>query len=345
MIKENPFTLTFGKEPNTAVTRYEDLQEITDTFNAENPVSQTFFIEGIRGSGKTVLMTMAANHLRQKDSWVIINLNPTLDLLENLSARLISACRRLPDLKDRGFSISVAGIGFGMEGTGQHQDNISEIEDCLAFLQKKKKRLLITIDEVLPGDTMRVFASQFQIFIREDYPVFLLMTGLYENIYAIQNDPALTFLLRAPKIRMTPLSMLQITRQYRDIFEISEDRARQMAFVTRGYAFAFQALGTVCWNHKGEGEKKILEYLDELLDDFVYKKIWASLTKREKDIVLSIKKDNTKTGEICRDISMNPASFSKYRNSLLLKGILLSEEHGYCSLALPRFNEIVRNYE
>lgn len=31
------------------------------------------------------------------------------------------------------------------------------------------------------------------------------MTGLYENIYEIQNDPVLTFLLRAPKIILGPL--------------------------------------------------------------------------------------------------------------------------------------------
>ena len=40
------------------------------------------------------------------------------------------------------------------------------------------------------------------------------MTGLYENIYAIQNDPALTFLLRTPKIKLEPLSLAQITKVY-----------------------------------------------------------------------------------------------------------------------------------
>ncbi len=61
---------------------------------------------------------------------------------------------------------------------------------------------------------MKQFASQFQIWIRRDYPIFLLMTGLYESIDAIQNSPQLTFLLRLPKISMGPLGIAQETRQY-----------------------------------------------------------------------------------------------------------------------------------
>ena len=38
MRSENPFTLTFGKEPHTAITRYEDLNTIIDTFQSENPL-------------------------------------------------------------------------------------------------------------------------------------------------------------------------------------------------------------------------------------------------------------------------------------------------------------------
>ncbi|MBR3317729.1 MAG: hypothetical protein IKG21_07965 [Atopobiaceae bacterium] len=35
---------------------------------------------------------------------------------------------------------------------------------------------------------MRVFAASFQVFLRQNLPVFLLMTGLYENINELQNE-------------------------------------------------------------------------------------------------------------------------------------------------------------
>ena len=68
-------------------------------------------------------------------------------------------------------------------------------------IKKKRKRVLVTIDEAVCNDTMKEFVSLFQIYMRQDLPVFLLMTGLYENIYELQNEKRLTFLYRAPKIR------------------------------------------------------------------------------------------------------------------------------------------------
>ena len=69
------------------------------------------------------------------------------------------------------------------------------------------------------------------------------MTGLYENIFAIQNDAQLTFLLRSPTI-------------------------------TKGYALAFQAFGFLYWDYKDQLPlEEILVKFDEILDDFAYRKI------------------------------------------------------------------------
>ena len=57
---------------------------------------------------------------------------------------------------------------------------------------------------------MRSFAHDFQSLLRDDYPVFALMTGLYENIYDLQNEKSLTFLYRAPKIILEPLNYTAI---------------------------------------------------------------------------------------------------------------------------------------
>lgn len=226
------------------------------------------------------------------------------------------------------------------------KDNVSIIDDILSSLKKHHKKVLITIDEVLHDDNMRHFASQFQIFVRKNYPVFLIMTGLYENIYAIQNDPALTFLLRTPKIHLEPLSLHQITKHYAEIFQLDQVQAKKLAQITKGYAFAFQVLGLLYYEHRDEMElDDILSKLDDMLDDFVYKKIWTSLSKQDKDVVLTIKKENTKVSDICKKLGMTSSVFSRYRDRLLKRGIISSSQHGYVSLALPRFELIARSYE
>ena len=64
----------------------------------------------------------------------------------------------------------------------------------LTELKKKGKKLLIAVDETIVNDHVREFASIYQILMREDYPIFLIMTGLFENIYDLQNQEGLTFL-------------------------------------------------------------------------------------------------------------------------------------------------------
>ncbi|MBO6214788.1 MAG: ATP-binding protein, partial [Lachnospiraceae bacterium] len=221
---------------------------------------------------------------------------------------------------------------------------VGMIEKSFKSVIKKHKRVLITIDEVIHNESMRIFASQFQIFVRQDLPIFLIMTGLYENIYELQNDPALTFLLRTPKIITEPLSILQITNQYRDIFELPDNEANKLAKMTKGYAFAFQALGVSYWDNKERGMTGVLEKYDALLDDFVYKKIWASLSGKEKEIILAFSDDVLKTKDVCEKTGISSSVFSQYREKLRVKGLLDTSSYGYVALKLPRLYEVVKMY-
>lgn len=84
------------------------------------------------------------------------------------------------------------------------------------------------------------------------------MTGLYENIYNLQNDKVLTFLYRAPKLILEPLNYTAIRKQYMDIFSLDIDAAGELASLTKGYPFAFQVLGYLYWENR---DKKTLEQI------------------------------------------------------------------------------------
>lgn len=46
-------TLIFGKEALEYINRYDNMYEVIRTFDARNPISHAYMIEGVRGSGKT----------------------------------------------------------------------------------------------------------------------------------------------------------------------------------------------------------------------------------------------------------------------------------------------------
>ena len=51
---QNPFTLTFGKNPLEAVDSPIQINEILSAFTSDPINHQMFLLTGIRGSGKTV---------------------------------------------------------------------------------------------------------------------------------------------------------------------------------------------------------------------------------------------------------------------------------------------------
>lgn len=346
----NPFTLTFGKKPTEYIIRRSAIDEIENAFLEEPARSQSYLIRGVRGSGKTVLMTAIAKEFAEKTDWICVDLNSSQNLLDDLSYRLMDSCESVLGIVNRGVDISVAGFGVGLGGR-QDRDSVSRCEEILKILKKQKKKLLITIDEVYNNTSMKQLASQFQIWLRKDYQIFLLMTGLFENIYAIQNDPQLTFLLRSPKITIEPLGIAQISRQYEGALGVTRDTAMVLAKETKGYAFAFQALGLIYFDSDKKTSDKptfiedLLKKMDEYLDEYVYNKIWSGLSEQDKNVVIQLSDDKAvKVQDICKATNMTSATFSKYRERLINKGLISTQQHGYVELALPRFKRICEYY-
>lgn len=342
---QNPFTLTFGKSPLEPVERPVQTNEIIEAFTADPINQQMFIITGVRGSGKTVMMTEISHRLRKKEDWVVIELNPATDLLQGMLSKLNSNQVCAGIIKSAKIDLSFFGFGVSIEGAVQITDTETAIIAILEKMKKNEKRLLITIDEVTNSEYMHVFASAFQIFVRQDLPVFLLATGLYENIDELQNEKSLTFLYRAPKIQLKPLNKQAIVNKYKSIFEIEVDQATQMADLTKGYPFAFQVLGYLTWNHHGDYNAVRGEY-EQYLSEFVYDKIWSELSQKDRMVARGIADvEGGKIKDIREHLHMETNEFNPYRKRLIKKGILSGETRGYVYFTLPLFEEyVMENY-
>lgn len=342
---QNPFTLTFGKSPLEPVERPVQTNEIIEAFTADPINQQMFIITGVRGSGKTVMMTEISHRLRKKEDWVVIELNPATDLLQGTLSKLNSNRVCAGMIKSAKIDLSFFGFGVSIEGAVQITDTETAIIAILEKMKKSEKRLLITIDEVTNSEYMHVFASAFQIFVRQDLPVFLLATGLYENIDELQNEKSLTFLYRAPKIQLKPLNKRAIVNKYKSIFEIEVDQATQMADLTKGYPFAFQVLGYLTWNHHGDYNAVRGEY-EQYLSEFVYDKIWSELSQKDRMVARGIADvEGGKIKDIREHLHMETNEFNPYRKRLIKKGILSGETRGYVYFTLPLFEEyVMENY-
>ncbi len=344
-MKTNPYSLMFGKEPNQMISRNVQLNTITDAFLAESPSQQVFIITGVRGSGKTVLMTEAAKRIGAQKDWITLELNPERDMLESLASKLSSDSTLAKIFQSAKINLSFWGLGLEVTGTAPVTDIETALDKMLSSLKKRKKRILITIDEAANTRYMKVFISAFQILLRKDLPIFLLMTGLYENISSLQNEKTLTFLYRAPKIETKPLNIGSIADNYAKVVGVDPQTALEMARLTQGYSFAFQVLGYFAWKEAAYTESVRKEF-KQYLEDYAYEKIWSELSEKDKQVAYSIA--ITKTGKISdirKQLNMETNQFNPYRARLMRKGLIDGSTHGYIHFTLPLFDEyIIENY-
>jgi hypothetical protein len=322
------------------ISRVVQQQEITDTFSAEIINQQTYIITGLRGTGKTVLLNDIAKYYRNENDWEVIELNAERDLLQSLASKLYDIKGVKDTFVKAKIDVSALGIGVSAEDTFQYSDIESAITKMLEVIKNKQKRLLVTIDEVVNSKNMRIFASAFQIFVRQDYPIFLLMTGLLQNITNLQDEKSLTFLYRAPKIQLGPLNISAIKEKYKQVFQLEDENALELARYTKGYPFAFQVLGYMYWNNPSV-EDIMMDY-KLYLYEMVYDKIWSELSKKDKKVCVAIAKSETGKIKEVRDIlKMTSNEFNPYNDRLKKRELILKSERGYCEFVLPFFKEYV----
>ena len=331
----NPFTLVFGKKPVQYISRIVQTNRIIEDYEAVPAVNQIYMVTGVRGSGKTVMMTNIADILSKRDDWIVVELNATRDLLQSLASRLYAVPRLHDCFLKAKLDFSAFGLGVSIENAAPVTDVEDMVAKMLDQLQKLGKRLLITIDEVVYLEQMKVFASAFQIFMRREYPIFILMAGLYENIYELQNDKSLTFLYRAPKIILEPLNLTAVRQHYKNIFELDEEKAERMAALTRGYLY---------WEHRDTMTlDEILPEYDQYLEEYVYSKIWSEMSEKDKEIlqVLAVSGE-IKVKNLREKLGLASEQFSVYRERLKRKGVIDTRQYGMISMALPRFEEFIK---
>ncbi len=342
--KINPFSLMFGKEPTESIARDSQVMEITETFLSDNPPTMSYMLTGPRGYGKTVMLSMISNKIAQNQDWIVIDLNPNRDMLITLAAHLYES----GDLKEHfiksKLNLSAFGIGFSIESNPPISDIEVALEKMLTIVKKQGKKVLISIDEVTNNPEMRVFASSYQIMVRKNLPVFLIMTGLFENIRNLQNEDSLTFLYRMPRIELMPLNINSMKSKYKTIFDLTDEEALSMAAFTKGYPYAFQVLGYLRWNHNVSLDELTVDF-DSIMEDNVYEKIWSMLSTGDRSVLIAIAQNggSLKTKEILAETGNSSSSYSTYRNRLSKSGLIDTSEYGTAKLTLPRFEVFINN--
>jgi len=242
----NPFRPTFGASPYHWAGRSVVLEEFARSLDGyPGEPSRSMVIDGARGIGKTVLLTeledIAAQH-----GWIVLRATGREDSVRTLVDTTIPAkiAELAPPAGRTVTAVQVSGFRVDTElldPTDPVPTLGTRMRDLLGLLTGTG--VLITVDEVQDADpdNLSAIAVTHQDLIRDDHHVALAMAGLTHGINRLLDLPGTTFLRRARRFELGPLTdddaraILLATAE--DSKPIDADAADLAVDIARGYPY------------------------------------------------------------------------------------------------------------
>ncbi|MCY3968062.1 MAG: ATP-binding protein [bacterium] len=227
----NPFSPGFGQLPAMLVGRDDLLAELgTGLVTGPRDPRYTSLLLGVRGSGKTVLLTEIEDRAAS-DGWIVISVDAgTNSLLERIQDEIQSLPERYPDIDlsrltdsrtvEKTKSIDI-GVFKGEITEAESNLNISMmgLRRQLTYLaeqaQTHNTAVILTVDElhaVERNEGRRLSNDLQHITKRDELPLAFIGAGLSEMKYTIMQDKKMTFFQRCQQYDMPALSEAEVTK-------------------------------------------------------------------------------------------------------------------------------------
>ena len=354
---KNPFTHTPGKVGDANIST--DIEEIVyENFRHPVPSEGVFKIIGVRGSGKTVIFGNIIRHYKSKEmkdeGWLSYDLSSARSPINTLISYLMLE----PEVKkalisekaNLNVTIPLVGVSAGISG-GTDYDSEVRLEQLLGILVNSDKKIMIGIDDISKTAGMTEFCSVYAKLIRNvkddetPWPIYLICSGVYQNFYELGEVDNLTFFKRSYELRTQAFSYPAITIKYEDLLGMDEDTAIEYARETKGFAYAYQVIGSSYFEYGDKGKEEVLRHAKSELFSQCYEKIWKELPSGAKEIMSAVADGPKKRKEVIEIVS-NKGSYQVYSTSLKNMGLLVSsdESYGVAEITLPFFGEYIQKY-
>ena len=346
-----PFTPQFGKKPLSFVGRQDIVDDLLDGLYDSNSPMRTSVISGVRGSGKTALLSDICEELKNERDWIVISVGASDSILEDIFEQLLYQGKRVLD-KEK-FELVSAGLKaslFSLEFKKSKVEENSFYTKLMQVLDEVKGRnvsVLISVDEVLRIEPIKILATTYQLLLRQGYDISLLLAGLPQNVLAVQNDDYLTFLKRAHHVFLKNIEMISFRLEYERIFlsegKSFESDALDLAYLTTGgYPYLYQLIGYYIWKDSGvvidiHCVRKAISHAVSDLTRNVLSIAVADLSHMEREFMFAMSLDSgaSAISDIQKRLAKDANYVSQYRKSLVNRGLIERINRGEYRFTLP----------
>ena len=146
--ERNPFDPSLGTPPRIILPNYQSDFEgpasVAQAIAYDDP-NRVIFITGLRGSGKTALLTQIEQQVMKLANTYVVEIDNNQRMVQSFGHNLKNIFK-IHGLTDKIAAISV--MGFGLSFSKSNEDyTTQDIENFMAMLTKLHKRIVIFIDE------------------------------------------------------------------------------------------------------------------------------------------------------------------------------------------------------
>jgi hypothetical protein len=352
----NPFHPQFGKRPDKFIGRDQIIRDFVGGIDNPNSPNRTTIMTGIRGSGKTALVSGISEAIDRK-RFIVVDVTAGSELNQSILDQMQLELEE-PERQITG--VSVGALGFSLGVSASLKDSPHGFRYHLAKLAKecvkRKRGLVFLIDEIHndSSDT-REFVTSYQHLMRDGHNVALLMAGLPKSVAGVLNDKVLTFLHRSHRIKLGNVDTMLVNRLYELTFAnagfaMPDGLAADAAKSTCGFPYLIQLVGYYLWNASGQKptgedlEEALLNSKSELFQN-VYQIMWREASEVDRQFLVAMLGDHnySRFGELADRMGASPGYASKYRQRLIEAGFVSPASHGHLAFDPPYFKEFINS--
>lgn len=344
----NPFKPTAGKMPPELIGRDFVVESFTDGVeNGPGAPERLMRLTGVRGMGKTVMLSELGRIARDRDWLVIDEVASTgfcTRILDRLTPRSqVESMRSQP---------SILGISLGEIEI--ERASLTLREAMATRLKDSKTGLLVTLDEVQDSslEEMRALAVAVQQVIGDDLSVAFVFAGLPSMIDRVVNAKALTFLRRAIPEELAPLYSEDVEQSFAETIvasgrAVASDALALMTDAAAGYPFMVQLVGYYTWQASHKRDSKRVELRDaeqgvalarRQFDRMVIEPALQNLSPTLLSYLFAMAEDEgrpSKTGAVAARLNRDLTELSSYRSRLIKENVVESRSRGEIEFVVP----------
>ena len=372
----NPYSPGAGRKPAALVGRDQprsDWNVALDRAEAGRS-NQPFVLYGLRGVGKTVLLSDFRRSAHDRE-WIVAQVEagadknlrealgealhaPLADLARpSAGQRLAKALKTALSFKASydatgtwNFGLDLSGTSGGGADTGVLETDLRKlIADLAAAAEEEGVGVAILIDEAqdLSKSELIAICAIAHSSAQDDWRVLFALAGLpsLPRVLAEAKSYAERFNYEKIEALRGAVAADALTRPAAEEgVEWEESAAQLLVEESAGYPYFIQQFGQDTWN---EAPGPTITYNDArvgaakgraALDSGFFRARWDRATRGEQTYMRAMAKDadnGSPSGEIAMRLHRAPASLGPSRANLIAKGLIYAPEHGVVAFTVP----------